>query len=736
MLQREIERLQAQLAKKQKTGLLRNLRQPPANAAPRVHEEKKSKPAEESRPTIWHEPKTSSTHREKSRRSGPRWTFPKVSIRSLGAFSGVSVAILLLVFGLISAQRLVDLRGRVLDISVKAFDQLVVAGQAATESDYDLAQTKFVEASDTFVLAQKELNRNGRSLLNVLKYLPVKGQVLSSGEHLLDAGRDISLAGQDLTEIVQLLNPELATSEDFLQERSVIDLLADIRQYLEPARAKLASASGSLAAVDPASLPPEYRDSVSQMSEQLPELVKTFDRFLSFSELFHAMLGGDESKRYLFIFQNNREMRATGGFIGSIALIDVVDGQIKEIEVPGGGPYDLTGQLKERVIAPAPLHLVNPHWYLQDANWFPDFPTSAEKVMWFYEKSGGPTVDGVISLTPEIVTNLLAITGPIDMQSEYGVTVTSENFITETLLQVERKYDPVENKPKQFIADLLPTLLERIFQSNQEQFLAIVDSFSQSLTNQELLVYLQNEELQNRAREFGWTGEIKQTKGDYLMIVNTNIGGGKTDEVIDQLIDHQVTVQTDGSLTAKLQITRIHNGVSGDEFSGVKNVDFMRVYVPEGSRLLSADGFQQPDPKLFFTPAPEYEVDEFLANVEGQVIIDERTGTRINTEFDKTVFGNWVQVEPGQSVTVTLEYQLPFSLKLDTYLGGVDSYSLFVQKQSGSFPSVLHSRLEYPAAYQVGWYWPENEEVRSESGGFSIDTILQRNYIFGAVFEK
>ena len=67
-------------------------------------------------------------------------------------------------------------------------------------------------------------------------------------------------------------------------------------------------------------------------------------------------------------------------------------------------------------------------WTMHDANWFPNFPTSAEKVSWFYEKTGGRTVDGVIAITPELLRDLLAITGPIDMP-EYDKTINADNFI-------------------------------------------------------------------------------------------------------------------------------------------------------------------------------------------------------------------------------------------------------------------------------------------------------------------
>ena len=69
--------------------------------------------------------------------------------------------------------------------------------------------------------------------------------------------------------------------------------------------------------------------------------------------------------------------------------------------------------------------------------------------MWFYENTtGGSSVDGVISLTEDVVADLLAITGPIEMD-EYDKVLSAENFTDEVQMAVEVEYDREENQPKQ-----------------------------------------------------------------------------------------------------------------------------------------------------------------------------------------------------------------------------------------------------------------------------------------------
>ncbi len=739
MLQREVERLRRELEKRQRATGLGRVKYMFSSGQTRA--KKKAVPKEIEPPTLME----TQIPKQSERRAAPalrikfsrsKLNFKKAYVKSILSFIVVCVILLVPIFGFWGYQYLVEMRSRIIDISMQAFDQLVLAGQAATESDYVIAQEKFSEASDTFILAQKELDKIGGTLFNVLKYVPFKGQVLTSGQNLLEAGQSIALAGQEITELIKIFNPGIGQSDEFLSQNNITDLLLASSTQLVPAEKYISQAVKNLEKVDANILPAEYRDSLGSIKENLPVIEEDFKRFNIFSDLFYKILGGESSRRYLMIFQNNHEMRATGGFIGSLALVDIDRGNITRLEVPGGGPYDFQGQLKEQVISPSPLHLVNPHWYLQDANWFPDFPTSAKKIMWFYEKSGGPTVDGVISLTPDIIIDLLKIIGSIDLQATYGVTINSENFIKETLNQVENEYDKDANKPKQFIADLMPQILQYVFESDQNQFLTIVGALSDALLDRQLLFYLSDQEVQGQISQLDWGGEIKKTSGDYLMIVNSNIAGGKTDGVIDQSIKHQVSIAADGEATTTVEITRLHNGIVGEQFTGVKNIDFMRLYVPYGSELIEASGFEQPDPKLIKWPEQQYQDDSDLAAIEGAAIIDERTNTRINNEFGKTVFGNWVQVEPGESVTVKFIYKLPFKISADKLINASVPYSLLVQKQAGSFDSIFHSSLAYPDYYRAVWQWPDESELSRTDHAFNLEKILGRDIYYSIVFEK
>lgn len=472
------------------------------------------------------------------------------------------------------------------------------------------------------------------------------------------------------------------------------------------------------------------------------------EKALLISNVGKKILGYGQGKRYLVIFQNNNELRPTGGFIGSFALVDVLNGKIKKMEIPPEGSYALEGWLKENVIAPEPLHLVSSRWEFQDANWFPDFPASAEKMIWFYNKSGGPSVDGVIALTSDFFQNILKVFGPVEMP-DYGKVINSENFDLEIQKAVEIEYDKKENKPKQIITDLAPKIIDKILASDSQQFAQLVDVLNKELTEKDLLFYFKDKEIQGAILNLGWAGEIKDTEreSDYLMVVDTNIAGEKTDAVIHKQIHHLALIKDDGSIINQVTITKIHQGIKGEPFTGVRNVDYLRIYVPKGSVLLEAKGFEAPPQELFRKPEDYLKPDTDLAKIEGKILFDEVSGTAINTEFDKTVFGNWVQTDPGETKIVSFTYELPFKISfgesaksrfdiIKENLGFAKKktvfYNFFVQKQPGAKAEII-SEVKFPYNWQPVWRYPENLQIK-DSAWLAHDE-LSVDHFYGALFE-
>ncbi len=654
----------------------------------------------------------------------PTWEQPRVSWmpygwkRAMLGFVAISFVFVVPLHAMNVVQELRDAKSHIETSSIGAIDLLKHGADAAMVRDTASAQHSFSGATLRFAQAQETLDQLGTGTQLILSALPVAQSSYKSGEALVNAGESLSIAAtrlaQGFAEMEQDVNPTPVSRSQLL------------RTYIKAALPHVQDAQVDLARVDVETVPVSYRDQLTKLQTSVPLLVQSMKDLDQIAQFAETILGSTGSKRYLLIFQNNTEIRPTGGFMGSFAEVKVHNGVIEKLTVPGGGTYDLQGSMQTPLIAPRPIQLLKSKWEFQDANWFPDFPTSARQMIQFYQDAGGPSVDGVIAINATYVVDLLKLLGPVEMPA-YGRTIDSENFLFEAQKIVELEYDKEENKPKQFIGDLAPILLDRAIEQSSDRFMEFVDVLGDGLQTKDIQMYFQDGALQKTALAQGWGGEIEQTPGDYLMIVDSNLGGGKTDGVIEQHADLTVNVQPDGTIQNTLSMTRTHRGIKNALFSGVNNVDYLRVYVPKGAKLIASSGFAIPDSSLFDAPDPNWSIDDDLYFPLASEIIDPQSGTSTSIESGKTVFGNWVQTPPGESTTVTFTYELPFSLGTEEQptwtdslkeLVGVpktDRYTLVLQKQSGVMDRTTVVHIQTPPSLKTIWSTVEQEATFSNS---------------------
>lgn len=648
------------------------------------------------------------------------------SIRRVVTFAILLLALILPLKAYLHYRDFLKFKGEVLGVSASAVDNMKNSSGDISNLNFDEATKNFNKAADNFRTAQNEIKEVNAVFGALARVVPNRNIKLA-------AQADLFLRAGELT--ASIAN-RIGGSLDLFESRDlkIKDVLNIIYENLNSSNAEIVELGEILRKIDLNNLPDEYREKVSMFQESSVNIANLFNEVTRLIDGTRQILGFDQDRRYLIVFQNNTEMRGSGGFIGSYALADFHNGEMINLEVPTGGSYDTEAGYLERVAAPEPLQLVNPLWHFWDANWWPDWALSAKKLMWFYEKSNGPTVDGVIAVTPNVMDDLLKIIGPLDMIEKYGVVIASENFWDVVQDVVEKKPEiatttvatsslakVVEQKhePKKIIGDMMNLIMAKASKElNREDFLRILNSAYQNLNQKQILTYFVDEDLEKLASDFDWAGLMKDVDGDYLMVANSNIAGFKTDKKIKENIALSREVLVDGSIVNTLTIQRRHTGIRGDEHVGVRNVNWMRIYVPEGSEFISADGFSQPDGKFFEKPVETWKKDEDVMRGEGTFSIDGVSNTKVYKELGKTVYANWSMVDPGEQVLITIKYRLPFKIKKpdpiqsktfwERLINGDESSNyaplkLFVQKQPGSQGSEFVSNLILPSHIQVAW---------------------------------
>ncbi|MBI5766058.1 DUF4012 domain-containing protein, partial [Candidatus Falkowbacteria bacterium] len=409
-----------------------------------------------------------------------------VSFRSVMAFALIALLIVLPIKAINYWQDVNAAKGRVLGEAEQAMQNLSLAQNQLANFNFNQSENYFSSAGRYFVSAQSQLNEI-KSFLTVLAESAPVSNSFRSGKNLLSLGEHLSNAGEYLLKGIN----GLASGEE-------LKLTAQIKNFKTQSNLalnELKLAQDNLKKVNINHLPAENRDKFISLQKQLPIFMVSLEKIGGLTDFAVNFLGDNDLKRYLVVFQNDNELRATGGFMGSFALVDLESGKIKDIKIPAGGTYDVRAGFNELIRSPQPMQLLTPRWEFQDANWWPDWPTSAKSIIWFYQKSKGPTIDGVIAINSDWLDSLLGIVGPIDLP-EYKKTITEANFEDEVQKEVEitRQND---KQPKKILADLAPKLLAKIFNIQPENVLNLISAINSGLNQKDILIYLSNPQLEN-----------------------------------------------------------------------------------------------------------------------------------------------------------------------------------------------------------------------------------------------
>ncbi|WP_370629247.1 DUF4012 domain-containing protein [Paenarthrobacter nitroguajacolicus] len=186
---------------------------------------------------------------------------------------------------------------------------------------------------------------------------------------------------------------------------------------------------------------PQISDPLIQARDELASLSDDLESAADVTRLAPAMLGANETRRYLLMVQNNSESRATGGIPGALAVLSLDKGKLAlESQTSAGamGTFDPPVPIDAEQQA---IFSKRVGKFMQDVNLTPDFPTTASTAQQMWEKKTGERLDGVLSLDPVALGFLLEATGPIQITSPeirvigagLPATLTSENVV-KTLL--------------------------------------------------------------------------------------------------------------------------------------------------------------------------------------------------------------------------------------------------------------------------------------------------------------
>ncbi len=565
-------------------------------------------------------------------------------------------------------------------------DAMFSAKTAAEQLDFATASARLDEAAQRFQAAE-----NADAKLKTVEALPFFRKDLQGVSDLLEGGREASLAlkqaidvGADLVGVLKSGNaavgsvPDLSTDARSVsslsreEKRVLLQNLSEAPDRLAIARTSLEKAIAAWDRVPKTPLTEGVLASIAPYKAQLQTLHDLMNKDLSPLAMLPSILGYPAPKTYLFLMLNNTELRPGGGFIGTYGILKIQDGEIASFFTDDIYAIDGPSESYMHETPPAPLakYLRVPSWYMRDANWSPDFAVSALNVEKFYHLEGGKEqIDGVIGMTPTVISKLLAMTGPITID---GSTFTADNVVDELEYRVEVAFwnnGTPEAQRKDVVGKLGQELIGRMFSTKLSNLSQLADIAQQSLAEKQLMASFHDSSLEAFADGSGWSGRFRTGPDDQLAVIDANLASLKTDAVMDKKISY--TLKPDGdSWIAHAAITYKNNGHFNWKTTRYRT--YTRFYVPLGSTFIKGDGMM---------------VDDKLNDPK------RRPGTiDVDTDLGHAVFGGFISVEPGETRTLSVEYRVSDAV---ARLIRSNAYQLDVQKQLGTLANGLTLDLDF-----------------------------------------
>lgn len=594
----------------------------------------------------------------------------------------------------------------------QGYSLLIDAGKSASKVQFDNASDAFQKAIKNFDDVKNEL----WFLSTDKSYYSTQNNIGSSVKALIVGGEHFTIAGKHFLDALEEFNkvPLYFVSKNNNPESSglsLTDTLKDGLNKTDLAIKEINLASQELATVHEGNLPGEIAPRVAAVKNQVQSVSDALNSTASHFPALLKLLGDQLPHRYLVLLQNNNEIRPSGGFIGSYAIVDIDKGLIKKIDIQD--VYDIDGSFKDIIEPPDYMKKFTGNWRFRDSNYSADFPTTASKAKWFLSKEGGPIVDTVVAINQGLLQDMLEITGPIQV-GNFG-KLNSENYNLLLSYVIEGKiWGPVD--PKHILKVFIPAFQKAIMK--EENISKVGSKLYKAIQQKHIMMYSADADIEGLFDSIGISGRMYQNKPDedYLSVVNFSAGGTKSDLFIEENIFHDTYIDKSGNMTDEVTIKRTHQWndavyfqwkkiLQGYGFSDMpdylidilgrgRNKSLIKVYVPEGSILLNS------------------------------------TDQNLSLEYDKDVKKNYffttMEVLAGKTGYLRFKYRLPFLMDFNT---AASTYKLIIQKQPGSRGSIFTKTVHNDSEVENISVYPKEAKINS-----STEIVYPTNLVYDRYF--
>ncbi|MBI2031205.1 MAG: DUF4012 domain-containing protein [Candidatus Levybacteria bacterium] len=590
--------------------------------------------------------------------------------------NGLTILVVVVLLLIISSFAIVLPAQKTLKSARIAYKQAQIVADAVKKQNVELASQELVKAKADLAQTQKDLNS-----FSYAKFIPIVGLYYNDADRLVKAGIDGLEAAIILVDSVKPYADVLGlkgqgsfvggTAEQRIQ--TVVKTMGKVTPHIDDVSKYLEDAKTQVDGINPSRYPSFL--GLGKIQKTLKDLKTAVDGGATFVEearplikILPSLLGEPDSKKYLILFQNDKELRPTGGFITAYSVFRLDRGAIHVEKSENIYNLDLT--IRNKPKAPDPILDYLPRvslFNLRDSNLSPDFVESMKTFNSLYDKASVKVdVDGIIALDTNVLVSTIKIlddrvdaggmtfTTQIDKRCDCPQVIYQLESTVSTPLSLDLRVsdlEAIQASRKDIIGELLFAILTKSLKSSPKLYWGpLFQNLITQIDQKHVMFYVYNKDAQRGFEALNAAGRIKAFKGDYLHINEANFGGAKSNLFVSRSVTQNYEVKNSSIIkTVTVNYKNPYppsdcNLERGNLCLNAVLRNWFRIYVPKGSKLVDVKGSE--------------------------------VKMKTYDELGKTVFEGFLTVRPQGTATLILSYTLP--MKADA------SLPLLIQKQPGT----------------------------------------------------
>ncbi len=554
----------------------------------------------------------------------------------------------------------------------------LMMAQNIKDSSLAIQNKDLVGAETNLKLAQENLKLVNQKfkLVSWVRFVPIFGGYIKDAHHGLNAagyGFETAFilleAVKPYADVLGFTGSQTELDVQSAEDKIVfiLETLDKISPQLEEVSSKVALIEAEIAGINPKRYPTSIKNTpvrgqLVTIQQSLASTKESLSNIKPLLALLPKLLGQPDEQQYLLIFQNEAEIRGTGGFLTAYAILRAHRGKITPLL--SQDIYELDARFGNREPAPEAilkyLPLVN-SWHLRDMNLSPDLKVSMDTFIPNYKKVAANTdFDGLIVMDTHILVDLLSVLGKVGVANwgEYHSEIVPECNCPQVVYKMEdyatRPTYYIKQNRKGMIGPLMHSILLNVMNSPKKLWPQFIDIGLNNIQEKHLMFYFpDDEDMQQVAENFNAAGRIKEYDHDYFHLNDTNFAGAKSNMYVQQDVEQEIEVDTDGTITKTVTITYTNpeppddcNLESGGLCLNGLLRDWVRIYVPEGSEVVEILG----------------------SDIQKNTFKD----------LGKTVIEAFIELRPESKTKLIVKYTLPFKHQSNK------TYKMLIQKQPGA----------------------------------------------------